>query len=82
MSIRGLFFDDAQSVKTDHCQCFRCEGVTGINTGQVSVFLHTNIHCDPSLELSRRGKSNKGSQHMFSVRDKKNISKLSLLAPS
>ena len=31
-----------------------------------------NIFCDPSLEPSRRDGSNEGSQHMFSLRNKKN----------
>ena len=35
-----------------------------------------SIFCDPSLEPSRRDGSNEGSQHMFSWRNKKNISKI------
>ena len=31
-----------------------------------------NIFCDPSLEPSRRDGSNEGSQHMFSLGNKKN----------
>ena len=30
-----------------------------------------NIFCDPPLEPSRRDGSNEGSQHMFSLRNKK-----------
>ena len=38
------------------------------------MFLCKNIFCDPSLELSRRDGSNDGSQHMFSLRNKKKYS--------
>ena len=31
-----------------------------------------NIYCDPSLEPSYRDSSNEGSQHMFSLKNKKN----------
>lgn len=33
--------------------------------GMVSVLLHENMCCDPSLEPSRRGGSNEGPQHIF-----------------
>ena len=40
------------------------------------IFIHitpVNKHiCDSSLELSRRDGSNEGSQHMFSLKNKKN----------
>ena len=36
------------------------------------------MHCDPSLEPSRRDGSNEGSQRMFSLRNKENISELSV----
>ena len=45
--------------------------VTGIFFGLV-IFLHKNIFCDPSLELSHRDGSNEGSQHIFSLRNRKN----------
>ena len=35
------------------------------------ILLSQNIYCDPSLEPCCRGGSNVGSQHMFSVRNKK-----------
>ena len=38
----------------------------------INKFLHKNIFCDPSLELSHRDGSYEGSQHMFSLRNKKN----------
>ena len=45
-------------------------------------FLHKNIFCDPSLEPSRREGFNEGSQHMFSLRNKKkNIFELSSIPP-
>ena len=34
--------------------------------------LHKNIRCDPSSEPSRRDGSDKGSQHMVSMRNKNN----------
>ena len=33
--------------------------------GMVSVLLHENMCCDPSLEPSRRGGSNEGPQHIL-----------------
>ena len=33
--------------------------------GMVSMLLHKNMCCDPSLEPSRRGGSNEGPQHIF-----------------
>ena len=38
------------------------------------MFLYKSIFCDPSLEPSRRDSSNEGSQHMFTLRNKKNLS--------
>ena len=35
-------------------------------------FLHKNIFCGPPLEPSHRDSSNEGSQHIFSLRNKKN----------
>ena len=35
------------------------------------MFLHKNIYCDSSLELSHGNGSNEGSQHMFLLRNKK-----------
>ena len=43
----------------------RKDGVTGIICVYLSIFLHKNISCDPSLELSHRDSSNEGSQDMF-----------------
>ena len=46
------------------------------------MFLHKNIFCEPSLEPSHRDGSNEGSQHMFSLRNKKkNIFELSSVLP-
>ena len=44
---------------------------------QLTIFLHKNICCDPSLEPSYRDGSNEGSQHMFSLKNKKIIFELS-----
>ena len=38
------------------------------------LFLHENICCGYSLEAPRRGASNDHPQHMFSWRNKKDIS--------
>ena len=38
------------------------------------LFLHKNICCGYSLEVPRRGASNEYPQHMFSWRNKKDIS--------
>ena len=38
----------------------------------IIISLHHNIFYDPSLEPSHRDGSNEGSQHMFSLRNKKN----------
>ena len=53
--------------------------VSGIedNFEVISLFVHKNIHCDPSLEPPRLGGSNEGSQCMFILRNKKIISELS-----
>ena len=37
------------------------------------LFLHENICCRYSLEAPRRGASNGYPQHMFSMRNKKNL---------
>ena len=37
-------------------------------------FLHESICCDPSFESSHRDGSNEGSQHMFALRNKNEIS--------
>ena len=39
-----------------------------------AIFLHKNTFCDFSLEPSRQDGSNEGSQHMFSLRNKKKLS--------
>ena len=36
------------------------------------LILHKNLCCDPSSEPSRRDGSDEGSQHMVSMRNKKN----------
>ena len=41
------------------------------NFGIISHILHKIIFCGPSLEPSRGDGSNEGSQHMFSLRNKK-----------
>ena len=38
------------------------------------MFLHKNIFCDPSLELSGLEGPNQGSQHRFFIRTNKNKS--------
>ena len=45
---------------------------TFIGINSYSIFLHKNIFCDPPLEPSHQDGSNGGSQHMFSLRNKKN----------
>ena len=42
------------------------------NRDNLGKFFHKSIFCDPSLEPSHRDGSNDGSQHMFSLRNKKN----------
>ena len=37
----------------------------------IHIFSYISYICDPSLEPSRRDRSNEGSQHMFSLRNKK-----------
>ena len=37
----------------------------------MNSFLHTNCCCDPSVECSCRDGSNKGSQHVFLLKNKK-----------
>ena len=36
----------------------------------LAIFLRKNVSCDPSLELSRPGGSNGGSQLVISLRNK------------
>ena len=59
--------------------------IFGISVGfyksHPAIFLYKNIFCDPSLEPSRRDGSNEGSQHMFSLRNKKLIFELFLIPP-
>ena len=45
------------------------------------LLLNENIHCEPSLEPSRRDGSNEGLQRMFNEEIWKVIPKLSLLPP-
>ena len=45
------------------------------------MFLNKNIFCDPSLELSHGDGSHEGSQHMFSLRNKKNYLRIILNSP-
>ena len=40
----------------------------------ISHICHKNIFCDPPLEPSHRDGSKQGSQHMFSLRNKKKLS--------
>ena len=47
----------------------------------LAMFLHNNIFCDPPLELSCQDSPNKGSQHMFSLRNKKNYLWIILIPP-
>ena len=42
------------------------------NLGMISRVFQKNIFCDPPLEPSCCDGSNEGSQHMFSLRNKKN----------
>ena len=51
------------------------------NLGIISIFFHKNISCDPPLEPSHRDGSNDGSQHMFSLRNKKIIFDLFSIPP-
>ena len=51
------------------------------NSGIISHISPLKRFCDLSLELSHRDGSNEGSQHMFSLRNKKIIFELSSLLP-
>ena len=51
---------------------YRARRVTRIMEGLLFIFLQKNIFCDPSLEPSPKDGSNEESQHMFSLRNKKN----------
>ena len=42
------------------------------NLGIIHIFLHKSKFCDPSVEPSHQDGSNEGSQHMFSLRNKRN----------
>ena len=46
------------------------------NLGIIFHITPSNICCDPLLEPSRQDGSNEGSQHMFSLRNMKNIFEL------
>ena len=46
------------------------------------MFLNKSIHCDPSLELSRRDSFNEGSQCMLLYNNKENCPKIILVIPS
>ena len=48
------------------------------NLAKFSAFLHTNICCDPSSELSCQNSSNERSLHMFSLRNKENFDRIIL----
>ena len=42
------------------------------NKDNLGISIYASPFCDPSLEPSYRDSSNEGSQHMFSLRNKKN----------
>ena len=42
------------------------------NWDNLGIIFHENIRCDPPLDPSHRDISNKGSQHMFLLRNNKN----------
>ena len=44
----------------------------GDGLGMVDRVFYGNMFCDPSLEPSHRDGSNEWSQHMFSLRDRRN----------
>ena len=46
------------------------------------MYFHINISCDTTLEPSHRDGSNEVSQHMLSLRSKKNYLKKILKTPS
>ena len=48
----------------------------------LAIFLHKNIFCDPSLELSHQDSSKEVSQHMFPLRNNKNYLRIILNTPS
>ena len=45
------------------------------------MFLHKNIFCDPPLEPSHRDGTNEGSQHNFTLKNKKNYLSFILNTP-
>ena len=47
-------------------------GVFDDNSGYFLLILHQSICCDPASEPSRQDGSDEGSQHMVSMRNKKN----------
>ena len=48
----------------------------------LGLIFHKNLCCDPSLEMSCQDGSNKGSQHMFLLRNKKKYLRIILNTPS
>ena len=42
------------------------------------IFLHESIYCGYSLEVPQQGTSNEYPQHMFYIRNKKNINSFGL----
>ena len=65
-------------------QFSRKEGVTGIIERKFALFINekNNISCDCSSEPSHSDGSNEGSQYMLSLRNKKNVFKLSSKPPT
>ena len=61
----GISFDELAAV-------LQIRMGNGIILGYLSIFFCKKHICDPSLEPSHRDGSNEGSQHMFSLRKKKN----------
>ena len=51
---------------------FQIRGDVDDNSKIIFLFLQENIHCDPSLEPSRRDGSNEESQCMFVWSNKEN----------
>ena len=50
---------------------FQIRGGDRDNFGIVLHISEYKLGCDPSLELSHRDGSNEGSQHMFTLKNKK-----------
>ena len=49
--------------------------------GIILLILYKNICCDPSSEPSHRDGSDEGSQHMVSMRNKKNYPSVKIIYP-